>query len=76
MEEEKLSSGGTSELGGEGKRKFGDGEEVELGGAEEGKKIGKQGHHLRRERGGVQSPETSIEEEEGFNFTQKPAGGK
>ena len=38
------------------------------------KMIRKLGCHLRG--GGVQSPEISIEKEEGFNLTQKPAGGK
>ena len=41
-----------------------------------GKKISKQGHHLWGRGGVVQTPETSTEEEEGFNLTQKPTGGE
>ena len=60
-----LSSRGVGEFGGERKGKFGDGEKWSLVEVKKGKTIGKHGRYLRGER--VQSPETLIEEEEGFN---------
>ena len=59
-EEEKLSSRGVGEFGGEGKGKFGDGVEVELGGGEEGLEDWQTAASLAWE--GVPSPETSIDE--------------
>ena len=45
-------------------------------GGEEGEENRQTGLLLAGEGGGVQSPETSIEDEEGFNSTLKSTGGK
>ena len=61
-EEKNLSSGGVGEFDGWGTGKFGDEEEVELDGGEEDRQT-----WATLARGGLQSPETSIQDEECFN---------
>ena len=52
-EEVKLNSGEVGYFCGEGKGKFGDGEEVEFGGGEEGLKDQQIRHHLRGGSGSI-----------------------
>ena len=69
----KLCSGGLASLVEREKESLVMGRKWSLVEEKKGNTIGKRASLVR---GGVQSPETSIDEVEGFNSTKNPAGGK